>query len=143
MLVHDMDFQEMARQQMMEGSGKMRAHGGSQVVRLIAGSQAPARPFLQGDIISDRNWLCPSLHNGGARMNNGVGSVKIVSGVSEPIQPCNVQYRSALSEHEDRHGQGVQLRHLINHMPSADLAEWRSCLHSNLLEWKITMTTIC
>ena len=29
MLVHDMDLQEMARQQMMEGSGKMRAYGGS------------------------------------------------------------------------------------------------------------------
>ena len=46
MLVHDIDFQEMARQQMMEGSGKMRAQGGSLIVRLMADSQPPARPFL-------------------------------------------------------------------------------------------------
>lgn len=76
MLVHDMDSQELARQQMMEGSGNLRAHGGNQVVRLMADSQPPVRPLLQGNIISNRNWVCPSLHNGGVRMINGVGLVK-------------------------------------------------------------------
>lgn len=55
MLIHDIDSQELARQQMIEGSGKMRAPGGNQVVRLMADSQHPARPLLQGDIIGDRN----------------------------------------------------------------------------------------
>ena len=72
MLVHDMDFQEIARQQMMEGSGKIAGTSGEP-----SGETSLARPFFQGDIISHRNPLCSSLHNGGARTNNGVGYVKI------------------------------------------------------------------
>ena len=57
MLVHDMGFQEMARQRIMEGSGKMRAYRESQVMRLTADSQRPATPLLQCDFISAKNWI--------------------------------------------------------------------------------------